>query len=477
MFQNSGEGDFHEKENTAYSLYLSRVKALLQEKYKDFQPLALVHTYGCQQNVSDGEKIKGMLALMGYGFCENAEDAELIIYNTCAVRENAEDRVFGNVGQLKQKKRQNPNLLIALCGCMTQQEHIVEKIKKSYPYVDLIFGTHVLKELPRMLYEALTQKKRVVNISQENEEIPEGLPVIRSEKYQAYLPIMYGCNNFCTYCIVPYVRGRERSRSSAEIKKEFTELLRQGYRDITLLGQNVNSYGKGLEEEINFSSLLRLLNGIEGEFRLRFMTSHPRDASFELIDTIAECEKVCPHFHLPVQSGSDRILKEMNRHYTREDYLRLIDYAKMKIPEISFTSDIIVGFPGETEEDFQQTLSLIKEVEYDSLFSFIYSKRVGTRAAEMPDETSPEEKSDRFQRLLALQREIGSKKLSAYVGRVCRVLVDSRDKYEMGYLSGRTENFIIVNFPFTDGAEKKIGQFVNIKITKALNWALIGEEL
>ncbi len=450
---------------------IERVRLLLQERYGDRIPLALVHTYGCQQNVSDGERLKGLLALMGYGFCERPEEAELILYNTCAVRENAEDRVFGNVGALKGAKRRNPGLIIGLCGCMVQQEHIAEKLKKSYPYVDLVFGTHVLSQLPEMLLQLLGEKRRVFNLSQEDAAIPEGLPIRRDPGVKAFLPVMYGCDNFCSYCVVPYVRGRERSRKPADILAEFRELLAAGYKDITLLGQNVNSYGRGLEEEISFAGLLRLLNKEEGDFRLRFMTSHPKDATFALIDTMAQCEKVCKHFHLPVQSGSDRILREMNRRYTTADYLRLIAYARERLPGITFTTDIIVGFPGETEEDFEQTLALLKRVRYDSIFSFIYSKRVGTRAASMEDPTPPEEKSRRFQRLLEVQREIGAELLESRVGSVCRVLAEGPGRSGEGWLTGRNEDNLIVDFP---GGPELVGQFVTVRIEKALSWALQG---
>lgn len=452
--------------------YIDKTKAILEKKFQDKTLLAHVHSYGCQQNVSDGEKIKGMLALMGYGFCDSPEEADLVIYNTCAVRENAEARVFGNVGALKHNKRRNPDMLIGLCGCMTQQEHIAEKLKKSYPYVDFVFGTNALPKLPEIMYETLVQNKRVFDLNNYGDEIVEGLPIQRDQQFKAWLPIMYGCNNFCTYCIVPYVRGRERSRTSEEILNEFKGLVEQGYKEITLLGQNVNSYGKGLDEDINFAKLLRMLNDVEGDFRIRFMSSHPKDATKELIDTIAECDKVCKHFHLPVQCGSNRILKLMNRHYTNESYMELINYAKEKVPGIAFTSDIIVGFPQETYEDFQQTLELIKKVRFDSIFSFIYSKRVGTKAAEMDDPIPMEEKSRWFQELLDVQREIGIENYQACVGKVYRVLVEGEGKTGADYLTGRNDGYMIVDFK---GSQDLVGQFVNVKITKALNWALLGE--
>lgn len=451
--------------------YADQVRALLEELYPA-PPLAYVHSYGCQGNVSDGEKLKGMLADMGYGFCDQAEQADLVLFNTCAIRENAEDRIFGNVGALKRWKAQSPKHKLLLCGCMMQQPHIVEKLKQSYPYVDLIFGTHVIHQLPELLLSVLQQHKRVFYTPESDGVIAEGLPIRRDGTLKAWVPIMYGCNNYCTYCIVPYVKGRERSRQPEAILAEIRQLVEQGYKEITLLGQNVNSYGKTLEHPISFAQLLRQIDAIPGDFRIRFMTSHPKDATKELFDVMAASEKICHHLHLPVQCGSDRILQAMNRRYTVEQYLGLIDYARSVMPDISFTTDIIVGFPGETLEDFQGTLELLKRVRYDSLFSFIYSKRVGTKAASMPDDTPHSVKSDRLQQLLALQRTIGEEVLSEYVGKTLRILVDGTGKSGEGYLTGRTDQFLIVDFP---GDPSLIGQFVTVKITKALNWALLGE--
>lgn len=451
--------------------YAEQVRALLEELYPA-PPLAYVHSYGCQGNVSDGEKLKGMLADMGYGFCDQAEQADLVLFNTCAIRENAEDRIFGNVGALKRWKAQSPKHKLLLCGCMMQQPHIVEKLKQSYPYVDLIFGTHVIHQLPELLLSVLQQHKRVFYTPESDGVIAEGLPIRRDGTLKAWVPIMYGCNNFCTYCIVPYVKGRERSRQPEAILAEVQQLVEQGYKEITLLGQNVNSYGKTLEHPISFAQLLTQIDAIPGDFRIRFMTSHPKDATKELFDVMAKSQKICHHLHLPVQCGSDRILQAMNRRYTVEQYLGLIDYARSVMPDISFTTDIIVGFPGETLEDFQGTMELLKKVRYDSLFSFIYSKRVGTKAASMPDDTPHAVKSDRLQQLLALQRTIGEKVLQEYVGKTLRILVDGTGKSGEGYLTGRTDQFLIVDFP---GEPALIGQFVNVKITKALNWALLGE--
>ncbi len=450
--------------------YIKSISNLLVARYPN-GARAYIRTYGCQQNVSDGEKMKGFALQMGYTLTDSADDADFVLYNTCAVRENAEDRVFGNLGALKHNKEKNPGMIIAICGCMVQQEHIAQKIKQSYPHVDLIFGTHLLGEFPRLVFEVLSNAKRVLDLSEQQTDIPENLPVKREGTLKAWIPIMYGCDNFCTYCIVPYVRGREKSRKSEHIVKEFTELVHQGYKEITLLGQNVNSYGKGLEENITFPQLLDKLATIPGDFRIRFMTSHPKDATHELIDVMQKHDKICKHFHLPVQCGSDEILKRMNRHYDTTQYLELIDYARSKMPDISFTSDIIVGFPGETRKDFEGTLELIKRVEYDSLYTFIYSPRVGTIAASMPDPISAQEKSAWFRELLDVQNKIGPKRLKKYEGNTYRVLVESKAK-EDGCVTGRTDTNMVVNIP---GGEELIGQFVTVKIKHARNCALDGE--
>ena len=455
-------------EIAAQQEYTRKVREL--NSAREQPPVAHVHSFGCQQNVSDGEKIKGMLAMMGYGFSNSADDADLVLFNTCAVRENAEDRVFGNLGALKHNKRRKPDMLIGVCGCMVQQEHITERIKKSFPYVDLVFGTHVLHTLPQLIYEAMTTHKRQISIPQMDGVIAEGIPLRRESTLKASIPIMYGCNNFCTYCIVPYVRGRERSRDPEDILNEARQLVESGCKELLLLGQNVNSYGRGTD--VDFPELLRRINAIPGEFKICYMSSHPKDATRELIDTIAECEKVTRHFHLPVQSGSSRILKLMNRSYTREHYLELINYAKERIPDVALTSDIIVGFPGETYEDFQETLSLIREVKYDSLFTFIYSPRRGTKAAEMPDPISQEEKGRWFRELLEVQQEIGCNAYQGYVGRTLRVLCEGPGRTRDGCLTGKSIQNIIVDF---DGDKSLIGSFVDVKITGALNWALLGE--
>ena len=389
--------------------YKEKVHTVLCARFGDKTPKAFVHTYGCQGNVADSEHIKGMLVEMGYELCNAPEEADIIIYNTCAIREHAEDRVFGNVGALKRLKSENPNLIIALCGCMVQQPHITEKLKESYPFVSLIFGTHVLHRLPELLSKVLCSGKRVFCIDDSDGVIAEGMPNSRDSGENAWLPIMYGCNNFCTYCIVPYVRGRERSRDIKTVLFEAKQLINQGYKKLTLLGQNVNSYGKDSETGVDFSELLKRIDAIEGDFTFDFMTSHPRDCSERLIDTLASSKHFCGHLHLPVQSGNNRILKEMNRHYTRERYLELVHYAKEKMPDIDLTTDIIVGFPGETYEEFLDTVSLVKEVEYGSMFTFIFSPRNGTRAASMPDPVPKAEKSRWFSELLKVQEEIAAR--------------------------------------------------------------------
>ena len=436
-------------------------------------PKAFVHTYGCQGNVADSERIKGQLSMMGYTMTEEKEDADLILYNTCAIREHAEDRVFGNVGAIKKLKQSNPNLIIALCGCMMQQTHIREKLQKSYPFVDIVFGTHNQHKVPEIFKSYLTRGKRFFADLTEMNEVAEGIPALRDNSAKAWLPIMYGCDNFCTYCVVPYVRGRERSRKSADIIAEAKQIIAEGYKDITLLGQNVNSYGKGLDEDINFSKLIREINALEGDFTIRFMTSHPKDCTKELIDTIAECEKASKHIHLPVQSGNNRILKEMNRRYTREKYLELVNYAKEKIEGLSLTSDIIVGFPGETYEEFCDTLSLVKEVGYTSLFTFIFSSRKGTKAAEMPDPVPYEEKNKWFKELCDLQEEVASTHSANMKGKTYRVLCEGKSKTLDGYMAGRTDGNVIIEFPSQN--EDLIGKFCNVKVTEPLNWLVRGE--
>lgn len=446
--------------------YIDAVARLLGDK----RPKAYTHTFGCQQNEADTERIRGMLSEMGYEMTDTPDEADFILFNTCAVREHAEDRAFGNVGALRHLKKDRPGIVIAMCGCMAQQEKNVEKIKKSYPQVNLLFGTHALWRFPSLLYRVLTEKKRVFDIGGED-DIAEGLPVLRAKGAKAWLSIMYGCNNFCTYCIVPYVRGRERSREPAAILAEFRQLVAQGYKEITLLGQNVNSYGKGLENPIDFADLLNLLCEVPGDYQIRFMTSHPKDASRKLIDTIAAQEHLCKHIHLPVQSGSDRLLKEMNRHYDVAQYMDLIHYAKEKIPGVTFSSDIIVGFPGETEEDFEATLELIRKVGYMQLFTFIYSKRNGTPAAKLPDPTTHAEKAARMDRLLKTQEEFAFAATAAMAGQTVRVLVEAAGRNE-GTVNGRLDNNLVVEFT---APEALIGQWAMVRITGSRAALLVGE--
>ncbi len=454
--------------------FCEKVIGVISKRY-DKKPLACVITYGCQQNVADSEKIKGMLSEMGYGFTENRFEAKLIIFNTCAVREHAEDRVFGNVGTLKSYKRENPDIIIACCGCMMQQKHIADKIKQSFPFVDLVFGTHVVHRLPELLFKALTRKKRVFELPDTDGAIAEGVPVLRDNDKKAWLPIMYGCNNFCSYCIVPYVRGRERSREADIIISEAQELIESGYKEITLLGQNVNSYGKDLSPQISFAELLRRINALDGDFRIRFMTSHPKDCTRELLEVMASCDKVAKHLHLPFQSGNNRVLHAMNRKYTREKYLELINYAKELMgDELSITSDIIVGFPGETYEEFKDTLSLVEEVKFTSLFTFIYSPRKGTPAAEMPDPVSAEEKGKWFRELTDAQEKISAENMKKYAGRTFKCFVYGKGKLGDNYVAARTDGNLIIEF---EGGSELIGSFRNIRVTEPLTYVLKGELL
>ena len=432
-------------------------------------PLAFVDTYGCQQNEADSERIRGLLRAAGYAMSDTEEGADCIVINTCAVREHAEDRVYGNVGALVHTKRRHPEQKIFLCGCMMGQPAVAQRIKTSYRHVDGVFNPHQLWRFPELLHTVLTKNGRVFATEDSAGTICEELPVVRGNTLKAWVSIMYGCNNFCSYCIVPYVRGRERSRRPEEILEEVKGLIAAGYKDITLLGQNVNSYGKDLGLGVDFADLMASIAELPGEFWLRFMTSHPKDASKKLFDTIARYPKIAKQFHLPFQSGNDRVLKAMNRHYTREEYLKLAHYGREIMPELVLTSDVIVGFPGETEEEFEDTLSLIEEVRYDALFTFIFSPRAGTPAAKMDDPTPKEEKNRRFDRLCDTQNRISLEIHQGYVGRTLRVLVDGREK-EM--LTARTEGGRLVRFA---GDDSLIGQFLDVTITGCTTWSLVGE--
>ena len=454
--QNSGSKAEITAEQGAYA---ERAAALALKVYKK-KPKACVVTFGCQQNVSDSERIKGMLTKCGYDITEDMAEAQFIIFNTCAVREHAEDRVYGNIGTTKALKKANPDIIVAVCGCMAQRQSVADKIRQSYPYVDMVFGTQVQYRLPEFIYKRLSGEKRIFDLTLENGEIPEDQPIKRDGTFKGWLPIMYGCDNFCTYCIVPYVRGRERSREPQKILAEAKEMIAAGYKDITLLGQNVNSYGKGTDCGINFAELLRRINALDGDFRIRFMTSHPKDCTRELIDTIRDCEKVSSHLHLPFQSGSDRILKRMNRHYDRKKYLELVNYAKEQIPDLSLTSDIIVGFPGEAYEDFKETVSLVKEVEFSSLFTFIYSPREGTPAAVMEDPVSREEKGRWFSELLKVQEEIAERNIQKHIGKTYKVLCDSKGSKD-GFMSGHNSGTAVIEF---EGDGSLLGKFVTVKV-------------
>ena len=435
---------------------------------RDTVPSAYVETYGCQQNEADSERIRGILSESGYGITDRAEGADVVVMNTCAIREHAQQRVYGNLGALTHTKRRHPRQKIFLCGCMAGQEQVVERIKKSYPHVDGVFSTHHLWQFPELLYRVLSTGKRSFFVQDEPGSIVEGLPQLRDNTLKAWVSIMYGCNNFCTYCIVPYVRGRERSRKPEDILKECQQLIAAGAKEITLLGQNVNSYGKDLSEEIDFSDLLTRIAALDGDFLVRFMTSHPRDAGKKLFDTMASTPKIAKQLHLPFQSGSSRVLKAMNRHYDREKYLELVTYAKSVMPELVLTSDVIVGFPGETNEEFEETLSLIEKVRYDALFTFIFSPRPGTPAATMDDPTPKEEKNQRFDRLCALQNEISEQIHQNYIDKTLRCLVDGKDD---DHLTARTEGGRLVRF---QGDDSLIGKFIPIKITGATTWSLTG---
>lgn len=474
---NTNDRRVKDEEMSRQNDFIAKVKEFNLKKKS--APKAFVETYGCQQNESDSERLKGMLVSMGYEICCEKDGANLVLFNTCAVRENAELKVFGNLGALKHNKRRNPDMIIGVCGCMMQQEHIAKQIKQKYKHVDMVFGTHALYRFPEILFGAI-EKQRVFDNRAEQGRIFEDIPVERDMPPLAKIPIMYGCNNFCSYCIVPYVRGRERSRNAEDILSECRSVAEQGYKEIMLLGQNVNSYGNDLNGGVKFHELLREVCRIDGIERVRFMTSHPKDISDELIAVMAEEKKICNQLHLPVQSGSDRVLKDMNRKYTREQYLEKLNKVKAAIPDIVITTDIIVGFPTETQEYFEETLSILKTAQYDMIFSFIYSPRVGTPAAEMENVLSDEQKHKNFDRMLMLQNEISKLKNDKYVGKIEKVLVEGVSKTNESALTGRTEGGKVVNFEYEKSGLKQnelIGTIRDIKITKAQTWSLLGELL
>nr|WP_175490778.1 tRNA (N6-isopentenyl adenosine(37)-C2)-methylthiotransferase MiaB [Clostridium gasigenes] len=434
--------------------------------------LFFIQTYGCQMNEEDSEKLSGMLKTIGYSSTEVKEEAGIIIYNTCCVRENAETKVFGNLGHLKALKRKNPDLIIAICGCMMQQEGMADKILKNFPFVNIIFGTHNAFKFPEYLNRVKTEGIQVKEIFNKETEIVEGIPIDRKSEVKAFVTIMYGCNNFCTYCVVPYVRGRERSRTPKDIVKEIEGLISKGYNEITLLGQNVNSYGKGLDEEITFAMLLRKINEVPGIERIRFMTPHPKDLTEDVILAIRDCDKVCEQIHLPVQSGSNRILKKMNRNYTRENYIELIKKIRKEIPGVTITTDLIIGFPGETEEDFEDTLNLAKEIKYSLAFTYLYSRRNNTPADIMLNQVADNIKHERFNKLVDVINKGVISQNKTYEGQTVEVLVEGSSKNDLTMLTGRTRNGKLVNFK---GENIKSGDLVLIKIIRAQPFSLIGE--
>ena len=450
------------KENEAYTAKTGR--------QKKFYSLAM----GCQMNAHDSEKLEGMLDEMGYVRTDEETDADFIIYNTCCVRENAELKVYGKLGWLKHYKKENPDAVVALCGCMMQQDSVLQTIRQKYRHVDLVFGTFNLYKLPELMKTREESQYTVFDIWQEHQEVVEDLPSIRHFPYKASVNIMFGCNNFCSYCIVPYVRGRERSRNPEDILEEIKKLVADGVKEIMLLGQNVNSYGKTLENPITFAQLLRQVNEIEGLGRIRFMTSHPKDMSDELIAAMKDCDKVCKNLHLPFQSGSSEILKKMNRHYTKEGYLELVRKVKEAMPDITLSTDIIVGFPGETEEDFLETLDVIRQVRYCTAFTFIYSKRTGTPAATMENQVPEDVVKERFGRMLDVLNPIVHEVTQEQVGKVLPVLVEECSKQDAGILTGRTEQNTLVHFA---GDATLIGQIVPVKITENKTFYVIGERM
>ncbi|HHU92579.1 MAG TPA: tRNA (N6-isopentenyl adenosine(37)-C2)-methylthiotransferase MiaB [Halanaerobiaceae bacterium] len=439
---------------------------------KDKMKKYFIITYGCQMNEHDSEKLAGMLEAIDYHKAEEVEEADIILINTCTIRENAELRVFGKVGELKRLKENNPDLIIGVGGCMMQSEKAVRHLYEKHPQVDLIFGTHNIHHVPDLIKRIEKERSRIVEVWDEEEGLIPDLPSVRESDFKAWVSIIQGCNNFCTYCVVPYVRGRERSRPFKDIINEVEKLVAEGVKEITLLGQNVNSYGKDFKENIDFADLLQELDKIPALYRLRYMTSHPRDFSFKLIQVIKDTKAVCEHFHLPIQSGSNRILKKMNRGYSREKYLELVNKIRQEVPEAAITTDIIVGFPGETEEDFQETIDLVKEVRFDSAFTFIYSPRTGTPASKMEEQIPEDIKKERLSRLMALQNQISLEKNQAELGKVVEVLIEGESKNNPETLMGRDRRNKLVIIPKKDGL---IGEIVNVRINKVQSFTLYGE--
>ena len=467
----SAEAPVQEPERQYY--FMAKLRALVKEKSEKLgRPLvASAQTFGCQMNARDSEKIKGILETVGYEITES-EKADFIVYNTCTVRENANLKVYVHLGLMGHEKKNNPDMMIALCGCMMQEPQVVEKIKKSYRFVNLVFGTHNLYKFAELVYTSMISDRMIIDVWKDTDKIVEDLPCDRKYFFKSGVNIMFGCNNFCSYCIVPYVRGRERSREPEEIIKEIRSLVADGVVEVMLLGQNVNSYGKNLKNPMSFAKLLEEVEKIEGLERIRFMTSHPKDLSDELIEVMAKSKKICQHLHLPLQSGSSRILKIMNRKYTKEHYLELVEKLRKAMPDISLTTDIIVGFPGETEEDFQETLDVVRKVRYDSAFTFIYSKRTGTPAAVMENQVPEDVVKDRFDRLLKEVQEIAKETSSRYAGQMVEVLAEEKNHQEEGYLTGRLSNNLLVHFK---GGESLIGKLVSVHLTESRGFYYMGE--
>ncbi len=467
----SQEAPFEEPRRQYY--YIEKTKQYIAEKEEKLgrKLTFCVTTFGCQMNARDSEKLRGILLEAGF---EEAleEEADFVIYNTCTVRENANTRVYGRLGQLKPRKKQNPHMMIGLCGCMMQEPEVIEKLKKSYSFVDIIFGTHNIYKFAELLCNRLESGKPVIDVWKDTDKIVEDLPNERKYMFKSGVNIMFGCNNFCSYCIVPYVRGRERSRKPEDIIREIERLVADGVSEVMLLGQNVNSYGKNLETPVTFAKLLEEVEKIEGLKRIRFMTSHPKDLSDELIEVMGKSRKICKHLHLPVQSGSSRILEKMNRRYTKESYLTLVEKIRKAVPDLSLTTDIIVGFPGETEEDFQETLDIVRKVRYDSAFTFIYSKRTGTPAAAMEEQVPADVVKDRFDRLLTEVQTIAAEVCAVHEGQDAEVLVESVSDHDPSMVTGRMSNNLLVHF---HGSEELIGSYVNVHLTECKGFYYIGE--
>ena len=453
--------------------YMEEMKKWVQKKSEELGRKLTCHvtTFGCQMNEKDSEKLLGILETIGYEEVET-EEADFLIFNTCTVRENANTKLYGHLGQVKKMKERNPQMMIGLCGCMMQEEHVIEKIRSSYKFVDIIFGTHNIFKLAELLKARVDSKGMIVDIWKDTDKIVEDLPIKRKFSFKSGVNIMFGCNNFCSYCIVPYVRGRERSREPKDIIREIEGLVADGVCEVMLLGQNVNSYGKNLENPVTFAELLREVNKIEGLKRIRFMTSHPKDLSDDLILAMKECDKVCKHMHLPLQSGSSRILKIMNRHYDKEQYLEIVRKLRDAIPDIALTTDIIVGFPGETEEDFMETMDVVKQVEYDSAFTFIYSKRTGTPAASMENQCDPDEVKRHFDMLLKEVQQISTRKAMELEGKVVEVLAEEPNEQDASLITGRLANNAVVHFP---GDAGMIGKLYQVKLTKCKGFYYLGE--